>query len=84
LFSITDINVSEYSFQFQYKRNEDNKYFEVNKEDLNIQAVGNIVYFLVMGDFFTGFHYDFEIRMISLNGDIVWFDYKNISVRGKF
>jgi len=86
LFSVTGINVSEFSFKSKYKTNEDDKHFEVSKENLKVQAVGDLVYFLVMGDFLTGYHYDFEIYMTSLSdGDVVvCFGYQNHSVRGKF
>jgi len=83
LFSVMDINTSEvYNFVFKYKY--EKEFVEVDPENLKVDTVGNIIYFLVKGNFFTDFIYNFEMHMTSLNGDIVCFTYENHLVRGKF
>ena len=64
------------------KSDDDGDYtvFPVKEEDLKIQAVGNVVYFLVKGEFLTGFCYNFKMRMTTLK-DVVY-TYDNHLFRG--
>jgi len=89
LFSIGDINLPE-PFSFRYRKNDDvdkdkEEFVSLKKgENFQIQIVGKCVYFHVIGDFSSGYKYDFELVFESSDGNFISCCCENLTVRGNF
>jgi len=91
VFSIEAINISDWDITFEYREKtteedtENEEFITLNVgENLQIQRVGRCVYFLVTCQLFTGYQYDFQMRMTSADGEIVRYRCEITDLRGEF
>jgi len=77
VFSVEDLNIAN-KITFKYRMNT-----KETKGEFKIQTIGKCVYFIVYNEFSTGYHYEFELRSESSNGEIALYGFEILSLRGK-